>query len=129
MYKYNAVLWRGFNHEGEPPIIEQAFKEREISLSGLGVNKSLNIAVVAPNGDFVSYCGMWYKEGTDYALVEPVATNPDHRKKGLGKAAVLEAIKRCGELGAKRAYVGSSQQFYYNIGFHPIHTRTWWVKK
>lgn len=129
LYKYNRVLWRGFNHEGEPPVTEEAIQGRKNSLSGPGVNLSLNIAVVAPNGDFVSYCGMWYKEGTDYALVEPVATDPDYRKKGLGKAVVLEAVKRCGQLGAKRAYVGSSQQFYYNIGFHPIPAETWWMKK
>ena len=42
--------------------------------------------------------------------------------KGLGKAVVLEAVKRCGQMGAKTALVGSSQQFYYNIGFYPIHT-------
>jgi len=48
---------------------------------------------------------------------------------GLGKAAVLEAIRRSGVLGARQAVVGSSLQFYYNIGFYPIHTETWWEQK
>jgi predicted N-acetyltransferase YhbS len=69
---------------------------------------------------------MWYEPGTDYALVEPVATDPDYRLMGLGRAAVLEGVIRCGKLGAKRAYVGSSQQFYYNIGFYPAASGTWW---
>jgi predicted N-acetyltransferase YhbS len=69
---------------------------------------------------------MWYDSETDYALVEPVATIPAYRKMGLGKAAVLEGVKRCGELGAKRAYVGSSQQFYYKIGFRPVPGGTFW---
>ncbi len=69
---------------------------------------------------------MWYDSETEYALVEPVATDPDFRMLGLGKAAVLEGIRRCGQLGAKQAYVGSSQQFYYQIGFRPVPTSTFW---
>jgi len=126
--KYHRVLWKGFNHEGEPPMTSEALEARRIALSGPHINFNLNIAVKAPNGEFVSYCGMWYELGTDYALVEPVATDPDYRMKGMGRAAVLEAVKRCGELGAKRAYVGSSQQFYYNIGFNPCPSNTWWQK-
>jgi predicted N-acetyltransferase YhbS len=45
---------------------------------------------------------------------------------GLGKAAVFEAILRAKKLGACEAYVGSSQQFYYSIGFRPFATETWW---
>lgn len=127
--KYNRVLWRGFNHEGDPPETEERIADRRMSLSGPHSDLDLKIAVVAPDGDFVSYCGMWYEPGTDYCLVEPVATDPDYRRKGLGKAAVLEGIKRCAGLGAKRAYVGSDQQFYYSIGFRPLPQYTFWLKK
>ncbi|MDX1359441.1 MAG: GNAT family N-acetyltransferase [Clostridia bacterium] len=126
LYKYNRVLWRGFNHEGTPPEDEGHIKGREISLSGPHQDMNLCIAVAAPDGNFVSYCGMLYDEATDYAMVEPVATDPDYRKMGLGRAVVLEGAKRCRELGAKRAYVGSSQQFYYKIGFRPVPGGTFW---
>ena len=124
--KFDRVLWRGFNHEGEPPATETDLADRHTSISGPHLNLDLCILVVAPNGDYASYCGMWYDSETEYALVEPVATDPDHRLLGLGKAAVLEGIRRCGQLGAKQAYVGSSQQFYYQIGFRPIPTSTFW---
>ena len=124
--KLNRVMWRGFNHEGEPPEDYLIFRQR--SISGPHQEKSLLIKTIAPNGDYASYCGMWYEPGTDYALVEPVCTDPDYRKMGLGKAAVLEGINRCAKLGAKYAYVGSSQQFYYNIGFRPAACGTWWEK-
>jgi GNAT superfamily N-acetyltransferase len=127
--KYHRVLWRGFNHEGEPDESQVALEERREQLSGPHVNLHIKIAVADPDGNFVSYCGMWYEEGTDYALVEPVATDPEYRMLGLGKAAVLEGVKRCGQLGAQKAYVGSSQQFYYNIGFRPCSNKTWWEKK
>jgi GNAT superfamily N-acetyltransferase len=129
LFKYNRVLWRGFNHGDFPDESEKQLEDRRISLSGPHANMNLNIAVRSPEGAFVSYCGTWYDPVTDYALVEPVATDPDYRMKGLGKAAVLEAAKRCGQLGAKCAYVGSSQQFYYSIGFHPLPAETWWEER
>lgn len=127
--KYNRVLWRGFNHEGVPPEADDMLQGRELEQSGPHADMKLKIAVVAPNGDFVSYCGMWYLPGTDYALVEPVATDPDYRRLGLGRAAVLEGVSRCGQMGARMAFVGSSQQFYYSIGFRPYSTDTWWRRK
>ena len=42
---------------------------------------------------------------------------------GLDKIGVWEAG---GEMGAKMAFVGSFQQFYYSIGFRPYLTSTWW---
>ncbi len=126
--KYNQVLWNGFNHEdeGPAPMDEASLEERRVSLSGPHIDLSLNIAVAAPDGQFVSYCGMWYEPGTQNALVEPVATDPRYRRMGCGRAAVLEGVRRCGALGAARAWVGSSQQFYYSIGFYPACNETKW---
>ncbi len=131
LYQYGQVLWRGFNHEangeGVFTLPEDDLPLYDGTLRRPNVNLDIKIAVVAPNGDFVSHCGMWYDINSQSALVEPVATDPAYRKMGLGKAAVLEAIRRCGELGAKRAFVGSSQLFYYHIGFRPYSTSTWWT--
>lgn len=82
-----------------------------------------------PDGNFVSYCGMWYGTETDFAVIEPVATDPDYRKMGFGKAAVLEGIRRVGKNGAKKVLVGSSQQFYYSIGLRPFTTSTLWRER
>ncbi len=95
--KYNRVLWRGFDHEGEPPETEEQLSERRTSLSGPHLNLDLCIAIVSPKGEYASYCGMWYDKNTEYALVEPVATDPACRKLGLGKAAGLEGTRRCGQ--------------------------------
>ena len=125
-YQYNRVMWRGFDHEGKAPSDEEMIACRKQMLSSPMINPELVIAVVAPDGNYVSHCGMWYKPGDFYCYVEPVATDPEYRRMGLGKAAVLEAVKRCGELGAAQAVVCSDQQFYYNIGFYPIHIMTSW---
>lgn len=125
-HKYHRCMWRGFNHPGEPDPSEEAILIRRRMLSGPGVNPETVVCVAAPGGDFVSHCGTWYLPGDTCALVEPVATDPDYRRMGLGRAAVLEAVRRCGRLGARQALVGSNQQFYYSIGFDPIHVETWW---
>lgn len=132
LYQYKRVLWKGFNHqlngEGEFQFSkekEQAVKEEMIRPN---VDLSLKIAVVAPDRNFTAYCGMWYDPAAGFAVIEPVATDPDYRRMGLGKAAVLEGIRRVGELGAKKALVGSSQQFYYSIGLRPFATATKWRK-
>lgn len=72
LYKIERVLWRGFNHPGDPP--SDYIPGRLKMQSGPDFRKDLTIAVKAPNGDFVSFCGMWYLRCTDYAYVEPVAT-------------------------------------------------------
>lgn len=131
LYKYGQVLWKGFDHEinGEGEFSADDERNGREEFERPNINLNLKIAVVAPNGDFVSYCGMWQDKASQSALVEPVATDPAYRKMGLGRAAVLEAVRRCGQLGAKRAFVCSSQQFYYSIGFRPYATSTFWEKK
>lgn len=133
LYQYLRVLWKGFNHElkgeGEFQYSEEKERESKASMLRPNVNLNLKVAVVAPDGNFASYCGMWYDSEAGYAVIEPVATDPAYRKMGLGKAAVLEGVKRVGELGAKIALVGSSQQFYYSIGLRPYKTVTIWKEK
>ncbi len=125
--KIDRVLWRGFNHPGEPPA--NGIEDRKKMQSAPHFRKDLTIAIKAPNGDFVSFCGMWYDRDTDYALVEPVATDPEYRRLGLGRSAVLEGIRRCVNEGAKVAYVGSRQPFYLSIGFKLLYYSHWWEKQ
>jgi GNAT superfamily N-acetyltransferase len=125
LFKIDRVLWRGFSHEGEPP--PDSIEGRRTMQSGPNFRKDLNIVVEAPDGPFVSYSGTWFEPINHYAYVEPVATDPDYRRRGLGRAAVLEGIRRCGELGATVAYVGSDLAFYRAIGFVKIHTSHCWT--
>ncbi len=114
-WKMHCLLWRGFNHSGEPP--PDGIADREFMQSAPGFRKELNIVIVAPDGRFASYCGMWYEPRQRIAYVEPVATDPDFRRLGLGRAAVLEGIRRCGCEGATVAYVGTAMPFYLSFGF------------
>lgn len=125
-HKINRVLWRGFNHAGEPP--EEEIAGRKLMQSAPGFKKNLNVVVEAPDGNFVSYCGMWLLPDDQVAYVEPVATDPDYRQMGLGRVAVLEGIRRCGEMGAQVVFVETGMEFYRKIGFRVVFYRYPWIK-
>ena len=78
IYKYGEVLWKGFNHEldGEGKYLpdEEKLTALNNEMKRPNVNLELKIVVSAPNGEFVSYCGMWQDDNSEIALVEPVAS-------------------------------------------------------
>lgn len=132
-YEYSRVLWKGFNHEldGQGPLPYDEAYEADVRAEMLRPNVSLDlkVSVRAPDGHAVAYCGMWYDPAVQFAVIEPVATDPDYRRRGLGRAAVLEGIRRAVNKGAQYALVGSGQQFYYSIGLRPFSTARMWKKR
>ena len=83
---------------------------------------------VAPDGQFVSFAGRWSEPVNRFGYVEPVATDPDYRRMGLGTAAVMEGVRRCALEGATVAYVGSTQLFYQSMGFREVARQECWLK-
>lgn len=126
--KIHRVMWRGFNHEGEPPAGEEELESRRKLFDTPKARRDLKIAVKAPNGNFAAFCGMFYEPTNRIAYIEPVATDPDYRRMGLGKAAVLEGIRRCGALGATVAYVGNDLPIYRTVGFKKVYVTECWLK-
>lgn len=126
--KVHRVLWRGFDHGDDVPMNEEELESRRRMFDTPKARCDLKITVEALNGEFVSFCGMFYEPTHQYAYVEPLATDPDYRRMGLGKAAVLEGIRRCATLGANMAYVGSDQEFYLSFGFKVIYVSESWLK-
>lgn len=107
-WQYQLVIHKGFDNEGIPEPWPAEVLAR-------GVNPPIRTFAIAGD-EYCAHCGLWYTKG-DTAYVEPVATVPEHRKKGLAKAAIYEACNRARKLGAKRATVLSDQEFYHRIGF------------
>lgn len=126
LWKIHRVLWRGFDHEGEPP--EEGIEDRRKMQSGPNFRKDLTLVVEGPSGDFVSFCGMWFEPVNRYAYLEPMATDPDFRRMGLGKAVAYEGIRRCLALGAKEVFVGSDLEFYKAIGFRKVREIICWKR-
>ena len=126
--KVHRVLWRGFDHGDDVPMNEEELESRRKMFDTPKARLDLKIAIQSPDGEFVSFCGMFFEPNGRFGYVEPVATDPGYRRMGLGKAAVLEGIRRCAELGANIAYVGNELPIYTSIGFQRIHTSQCWLK-
>jgi GNAT superfamily N-acetyltransferase len=81
--------------------------------------RDLDIVAVAADGSIASFCTVWYDDVTRTAYYEPVATIPAHQRKGLGKATMLEGLRRLKRMGAKVAFVGghseSARALYYSF--------------
>jgi len=123
--KVHRVMHRGFNHEGEPPA--DGLEGRRIKLNSPNLRRDLTVVAVAPSGDFVSFCGIWPVPESTICYIEPVATDPDYRRMGLGTAVVMEAVRRCALEGATIAVVGSELEFYRSMGFEVTARQTaWW---
>ena len=99
-------------------------------LSAPHLNARLHVIAQNECSEYVSYCGLWYDQTTDYVYVEPVCTIPQYRKKGIAKCILTEALKRAYDLGAKKAYVISDIEFYKRLGFkqHSHYTFYWYNK-
>lgn len=123
---FHRLLHRGFGHPGEPDCSARPLAERRRMTSAPSQIPELNVLVVAPDGSYAAYCGAWTAPGTGYAVVEPVCTDPAHRRRGGASAAVLTALAHARALGAETAYVGSDLPVYRSLGFRPALGGAWW---
>ncbi len=126
--KVHRVLWRGFDHGDGVPMNEEEFESRRMMFDTPKARRDLKIVVEAPDGNFAAFSGMFYEPTGRFGYVEPVATDPLYRRMGLGKAAVLEGIRRCATLGATTAYVGNDLPIYLATGFKVLYTSQCWKK-
>ena len=117
-YAFQWLLWQGFDHGTDKAEFERNGDIiMEIPIFREHFNSALSIAAKNRDGEYVSYCCLWYSDKTDYAYVEPVCTVPSYRGKGVAKAVIYEALNRARSLGAKKAYVLSDMSFYDRLGF------------
>jgi len=80
--------------------------------------------VISPNGDVASFCIIWTDEINKLGHFEPVATHPDHQRKGLGIALLCDAMKKLQSEGMTEADVCTAStnlpaiHLYESVGFH-----------
>jgi predicted N-acetyltransferase YhbS len=125
--KIHRVLWRGFNHPGEPPA--DGLQGRLKMQSSPNFRKDLTIFIEDPRGNLVAFAGLWLESRNRIAYVEPLAVDPDHRRRGFGRGVVWEGIRRCKLEGVTSVFVGSDLEFYQSMGFRRNYESRCWEKK
>jgi mycothiol synthase len=77
-----------------------------------------------PEGKIGAFCIVWPDSVNQVGLFEPVGTHPDYQRKGLGRAVMLEGLRRLQQRGMSRAMVCTGEdnlpgvKLYESMGFH-----------
>ena len=103
--KRSWASWRAF-HAEEPNWKYDGWTWLRSAMSAPMYRRDLDIVVEAPSGEIASFATVWYDDVTRATYYEPVGTMPEHRRRGLAKAAIAEGMRRSRDLGALYATVG-----------------------
>jgi GNAT superfamily N-acetyltransferase len=117
----------GFDHP-DPAVWMTPAEYKEVQQAP-DYRQDFDLYVMGPDGEYVTCCIIWYDDVNNIGFFEPVCTHPDFRRRGFGREVMMEGIRRIAALGATKAYVGSSQQFYKSIGFQMKYATYWWTKE
>jgi GNAT superfamily N-acetyltransferase len=108
---------RAFGYAGEPVYPARAVDAFGQMTRTPDYRADLDLSVRAPDGEVASFATMWYDARNCIGILEPVGTIPDHRRLGLGRAAIYHLVNLVRREGAMRIHVGSDQVFYQRLGF------------
>ena len=95
----------------------------------------LDLIAIAPDGTGASACTVWYDEVTRCGELEAVGTAESHRRKGVGRAAIVEGLRRLQALGAAQAVVqtlisnAAAIALYQSCQFEVVGEDRAWVKR
>ncbi|MBI3241641.1 MAG: GNAT family N-acetyltransferase [Chloroflexi bacterium] len=93
-----------------------------------------DVAAVAPEGRFAAFCIFWLDPVNKVSLFEPVGTHPDFQKRGLGKAVLLEGLRRMKANVMETAIVcaeadnQAAVRLYESVGFRVANKLCMYVK-
>lgn len=91
--------------------------------------KDLDLFIVAPNGEYASFCTIWMDVKNKYGVFEPVGTHAEYQGQGLGRALLMEGFRRMARYGATRSFMSSTIEFYRKIGFRETpHYYSPWIR-
>jgi GNAT superfamily N-acetyltransferase len=105
------AVWQGFDHEGSGNL--EGFC---MTMHAPHARPDLTRCVVAPNGDYACYAGLWLNQDLGYAYLEPLCTHPKYRRLGLARAVLYTQMREAKALGA-RFITGGEDPFYHAIGY------------
>jgi mycothiol synthase len=88
--------------------------------------RSQDIVAVHEDGQVGAFCIVWMDPETKVGLFEPVGTHPDFQRKGLGRAVMLEGLRRLHQSGMQLAIVSTYEdnqaaiKLYEATGFRAV---------
>lgn len=101
---------------------------RERTLQHPLYSADLDLVVEDADGKLVAFCIGWMCDlnGEPIGQIEPLGVHPEHQKKGLGRAILLENLRRMQQHGVRNvlidaeSYNPASQYLYESVGFRDV---------
>jgi predicted N-acetyltransferase YhbS len=128
-YQYVAdILNAGFNRS-----IHTAREFGNFATQSPSFRHELNLVAETLDGNFAALVGLTFDETNRLAILEPVCTHPEHRRKGLAQTLVFEGLHRVRTMGAVDVIVGTGDTdmangFYEQVGFTEAYHGCVWRK-
>jgi ribosomal protein S18 acetylase RimI-like enzyme len=94
--------WRAF-HPDEPDEDYEGWEWYRNVQAGPLYRRDLDIVAVTQGGEVAAFSTLWYDDVTRSAVCVLVGTVPEHQRRGLGRAVVLEGLRRLQRMGGTRA--------------------------
>jgi len=121
--------WRAFHaDEGDENYDGDWSWYQNIQASPL-YRRDLDIVSVAEGGDIASFCTIYYDDYTRSAVCVLVGTAAEHWRRGLGKAVILEGMRRLQALGCTRVFATAhdtaADALYGSVMQTHLATETW----
>lgn len=92
--------------------------------------RDLDLVAEADDGSLAAFVTVWFDDVLRTATIEPAGTDAPHRRRGLGRALLLEGMARARWMGATRAYVGSygpgAHALYESVGLRTVEHLVGW---
>ncbi|MEN8113493.1 MAG: GNAT family N-acetyltransferase [Actinomycetota bacterium] len=91
----------------------------------------LNLVAETSDGSFAAHVGCNFDEQNHVGFFEPVCTHPQHRRKGLARALMLEGLQRFKAIGTTDVYVETGDDpaanaLYDSVGFTEAYRGSVW---
>ncbi len=101
----SRASWRAFHADEPSENFEPGGWYANVQRAPL-YRRDLDLVAEAPSGEIVAFATLWYDDVTRSGYFEPVGCVPEHRKRGLTKALLLEGMRRIRDMGAVVATAG-----------------------
>jgi GNAT superfamily N-acetyltransferase len=98
--------WRAF-HPDEPDDQYEGWEWYLNIQSAPLYRRDLDIVAATSSGEIAAFSTIWFDDATRSAVCVLVGTVPEHQRRGLGKAVVIEGLRRLRAMGATRAFANA----------------------
>lgn len=122
--------WASAYREAFVPEAMTTDLRRRVSDSPL-YRSELDLIARNPDGEVAAFALVWF-DGSDTGTFEPLGCRPADQRQGRSQALMIEGLRSLKQLGASRAYVGTTEsrlaanRLYQSLGFQVNMTcRVW----